>query len=471
MQNQKEMEKEDQAPSPSATTHHSDEGAAATQPATDQQPSSRSGASAGTSNGEPANDGHTTDPLAACRPPNSPTDTATTSEADTHPLAPSPAPDAPSSDTDPQAALPESPNAADRTGDKQPAAAHPPHGSPATACPPIRSKTYFNRLLTVANHLQPYPVYTLQLHNVDHFFRASGGADSGVDMSAPPPPSQPRDRTHRSRLKTALDRLTHCMHPSAAKAAERRRLRSVLSASLLTQPYNRKPANIRALFAATPQGAAMRATTRAVHRKLYGKGVLFGALKRREKAWLHSGADLLALIERHGGAAKPQRAEQQQQSAEAAEKRARKNVAPCAGCEYTYTLLADGVLHFSRADTPVLDMASKHAMHSSAAPDVVYAGTLRIEERPRNNSNNDSHNDTTNTTTAAATGTSKVLVMDNDSGTYAPRTDRGELRRLKALMQCNFPGLAVDVRAYVPPGLDDESKSDEEGSSSSEESE
>ena len=75
-------------------------------------------------------------------------------------------------------------------------------------------------------------------------------------------------------------------------------------------------------------------------------------------------------------------------------------------------------------------------MHSCAAPHVIYSGTFRLEERD---------------------GRRTVLVMDNDSGTYAPTNARGELRRLQGLMAWNFPGLHVETRSYTPAALDQDS--------------
>ncbi|TPX64066.1 hypothetical protein SpCBS45565_g06162 [Spizellomyces sp. 'palustris'] len=281
---------------------------------------------------------------------------------------------------------------------------------PTDPSPPVRTKTYFNHLLTVANKLAPYPVHKCLLHNVQHFFAS--------------PHSDPVASTPKHLRENPFDRIAYCINPNAKKAQERARLRIVLGASLLTQKYNDKPANIRMLFSKTPQGAAARATTRAIHRKMYGKG-FFGFLKKKEKTWIESGDQFVSLIEKFGGGITDR-------EPNTTDKEKNKNYASRSGPEYTYTLLQDGTLHFSRAESPVLDVASKHCIHSSVAEEVVYSGTFRLEDHDGE----------------------KVLVMDNDSGTYAPRTDRGELERLEALMQWNFKGLKVQARKFVPPGLE-----------------
>ncbi|KAJ3157174.1 hypothetical protein HDU89_002586 [Geranomyces variabilis] len=348
--------------------------------------------------------------------------------------------------------------------------------------PAVRCKIYFNRLLTPANKREPYPVYQLQLHDVAHFFSPPPAlrksADSAVDVQAGR--KLPRQLTNP--VAKLLQGIEAVVHPSAKRAAERERLRKVLGASLLTQDYNAKAPRIKATFAETPQGLLARATARAVHRKMYGKGIFSGPFKRREKSWISTSDELLDVIEKHGGkpvhddddsnvkptsdSAPPPNASSSSSpspppppstNVSKSEKKARetaerKLIRSPAGPEYTYTLLADGVLHFSRADTPILNIASKHMMHSSCAREVVYAGTMRIEAQKTNNNNNESHNNNDEDKERIR----RFLIMDNDSGTYAPRCDRAELRRLRDLMQWNFPGLIVLARKYVPAGMEKE---------------
>ncbi|KAJ3177403.1 hypothetical protein HDU87_004422 [Geranomyces variabilis] len=334
----------------------------------------------------------------------------------------------------------------------------PPDNSPP---PAVRCKIYFNRLLTPANKREPYPVYQLQLHDVAHFFSPPPAlrrsADSAVDVK----PGRNLPRRLTSPVAKLLHGIEAVVHPSAKRAAERERQRKVLGASLLTQNFNDKAPRIKATFAKTPQGALARATGRAVHRKMYGKGIFSGPFKRREKSWISTGDELLDVIEKHGGKAvardskpanntssssspaPPPSEHESKSDKKAGETAQRKLVRSPAGPEYTYTLLADGVLHFSRGDTPILNIASKHMMHSSCAPQVVYAGTMRIEAQKTNDDGDDER-------------VRRFLIMDNDSGTYAPRCDRAELRRLRDLMQWNFPGLIVLARKYVPAGMEKE---------------
>ncbi|KAI8917278.1 hypothetical protein DFJ77DRAFT_340028 [Powellomyces hirtus] len=317
----------------------------------------------------------------------------------------------------------------------------------AEAPPPVRAKVYFNRLLTPAHanaekKKEPYPVYTLQLNGIPSFFSDPDATLNDSDSAGEAATGEGRKKQKKRRLPHSLtnpvfelfDKMAAAVHPNARRAAERRRLREVLSAKLLTQSYNDKVPRIRTLFSQTLQGTAMRAAVRAVHRVMYGKGLLFGKLKRRHKDWLETGDELLDMITEHGGGPRAKSAPKNEREQEM---EARKMVGAHAGPEYTFTLLADGVLHFSRGDTMILNIASKHAMHSSCAASVIYAGTLRIEE-------------------PTTRGGQRVLIMDNDSGTYAPRCDRGELRRLKACMEWNFPGLRVIARKFVPPGMEQE---------------
>ena len=290
---------------------------------------------------------------------------------------------------------------------------------PGAAAPPVRAKVYVNHLWTLANQLSPYPVHTCHLHGLPHFFR---------DPDAPPPPATgPAPAPAAPGLAR---RCIYAVHPYARRLEEEARLRDILATRLLTQAYNERPPRIRAMFAETPQGAAIRALARAAHRRLYGRGWL-GCLKRRRKAWLTTGDALLRLVRDAGGTPVPCTT-----PSEPAEKAARKGYGAVRGPEFTYTLLEDGVLHFSGAGSVALELPSKHCVHSCAAPHVIYSGTFRLEERD---------------------GRRTVLVMDNDSGTYAPTNARGELRRLQGLMAWNFPGLHVETRSYTPAALDQDS--------------
>ncbi|CAI5721188.1 unnamed protein product [Hyaloperonospora brassicae] len=89
---------------------------------------------------------------------------------------------------------------------------------------------------------------------------------------------------------------------------------------------------------------------------------------------------------------------------------------------FTYVITKNG-WYFSETGAAFFkDMLSKHMLHSCAAFSVLYAGEFRVDNHlfgePR-------------------------LIIDNDSGTYAP--PKAVLPRVKALIENNFPGIAVEA--------------------------
>jgi len=94
-------------------------------------------------------------------------------------------------------------------------------------------------------------------------------------------------------------------------------------------------------------------------------------------------------------------------------------------------------------NTPKI-LLRKHAMHSGVAEHVRYAGEFHIFER----------------------GGKHSLVLDNNSGTYAPSHET--LPFLKTLFQHNFPGLDIvvinqgtdDFKAYQKVVLENNAKID-----------
>ncbi|KAH7459550.1 uncharacterized protein KRP23_15110 [Phytophthora ramorum] len=89
---------------------------------------------------------------------------------------------------------------------------------------------------------------------------------------------------------------------------------------------------------------------------------------------------------------------------------------------FTYVITKNG-WYFSETGAAFFkDMLSKHMLHSGAAFSVLYAGEFRVDnylfDEPK-------------------------LVIDNDSGTYAP--PKADLPQLKALIENNFPGILVDA--------------------------
>jgi hypothetical protein len=94
---------------------------------------------------------------------------------------------------------------------------------------------------------------------------------------------------------------------------------------------------------------------------------------------------------------------------------------------FTYVLL-DDVMRFSETGAAFFsDFMSKHAMHSNASVQVRFAGEFHIQK-----------ND----------GKFK-LVIDNNSGTYAP--DKNLLPKLRELFETNFEGMIVEALDYKDP--------------------
>jgi hypothetical protein len=82
-----------------------------------------------------------------------------------------------------------------------------------------------------------------------------------------------------------------------------------------------------------------------------------------------------------------------------------------------------------------LDMNSKHAMHANADEEVVYAGELHMRRRAVNGS----------------TASEYTLVLDNNSGTYAPNKDH--LPLLREVFLRNFANLKVEAYDFSDPVL------------------
>ncbi|KAG7382702.1 hypothetical protein PHYPSEUDO_004393 [Phytophthora pseudosyringae] len=89
---------------------------------------------------------------------------------------------------------------------------------------------------------------------------------------------------------------------------------------------------------------------------------------------------------------------------------------------FTYAITSKG-WYFSETGADFFkDMLSKHMLHSGAAFSVKYAGEFHIEKTD---------------------GDVLKLVIDNNSGTYAPPQE--ELPQLQALMENNFPGIECEA--------------------------
>mmetsp|Transcript_36830 Transcript_36830/g.78532 ORF Transcript_36830/g.78532 Transcript_36830/m.78532 type:complete len:424 (+) Transcript_36830:96-1367(+) len=88
---------------------------------------------------------------------------------------------------------------------------------------------------------------------------------------------------------------------------------------------------------------------------------------------------------------------------------------------YTYVIMPDSHMHFSITSKNVAtDFLSKHALHAGASTEVVYSGEFFFDQY-----------------SCQAKATGKIgLVIDNNSGTFAPPKDKLDL--LKLLMHLNF---------------------------------
>ncbi|CAF0797818.1 unnamed protein product [Adineta steineri] len=287
---------------------------------------------------------------------------------------------------------------------------------PNEAAPRIRYKTYRNDNFTIANHLETYQVHTFHLDGVNHFFSHSIELDKSETSSL--------DKI--SILRSIC--MTLCLRYREQRVAVK--IRHELAQNLIVQTYNKKPEFIQKLFSKTIEGEALRTSVRAMHRSLYSPGLF---RRKRRACYMTTGQEFINVMEKDGGMIPDDEQCQKIQELQDKEIRKRKEMAFHSSPEFTYTLLPDGVLHISRADTALRNMASKHVLQASCEPEVIYAGTCRFERR----------------------GDVVFLVMDNDSGTYTPKNNQDELARLKNLLEWNFRGLKVDVKTYVPPGMDD----------------
>lgn len=95
---------------------------------------------------------------------------------------------------------------------------------------------------------------------------------------------------------------------------------------------------------------------------------------------------------------------------------------------YTYVILPDSHIHFSITSKRLAtDFLSKHALHAGAAEEVVFAGEFFFDR---------SRAAASAGAGGADDGHRCALVMDNNSGTFAPPKDK--LGLLKLLMQMNL---------------------------------
>ena len=192
------------------------------------------------------------------------------------------------------------------------------------------------------------------------------------------------------------------------------------------QSWNKSYAAAQGIFGSGPAALALRSTIHAGHRALYARSTRDGT------GPLATPADVLAML--RGG-------DDQQR---------RQQLLRVKPAVYTYVITEeDETLRFSETGAAFfVDFASKHALHANCAPRVRYSG--EFHPRP-----------------ACAGGwagfgaadadaderTRWELVVDNNSGTYAP--SREMLPALRALLELNFPGVTIHALDRGDPGLEE----------------
>ncbi|KND01060.1 uncharacterized protein SPPG_04152 [Spizellomyces punctatus DAOM BR117] len=169
----------------------------------------------------------------------------------------------------------------------------------------------------------------------------------------------------------------------------------------------------------SPMSFGVKSGIQAAHRMLYARtGGNGGGI-------LQNGYDFMGLLFWNAGAVQP----------------AIPHPAIPKPCMYTY-IIDDETLRFSETGAAFLvDFASKHALHSNCSEYVRFAGEFHV--RPLGGWDL--------TVEPSALGKDWQVVMDNNSGTYAPGKEL--LPALERLMKCNFGGLDVVVVDRQDGGL------------------
>ncbi|KAF8162624.1 hypothetical protein B0H34DRAFT_692165 [Crassisporium funariophilum] len=180
------------------------------------------------------------------------------------------------------------------------------------------------------------------------------------------------------------------------------------------QPWNKDYKAAQSIFQG-PTSLAVRSGIQAGHRMLYARTATNGF------GIIEDAAGITQVL--HGGSSSRPGANGAAQFAN--------RVKPAV---YTYIISAeDDSFRFSETGAAFfVDFASKHALHSNCAETVRYSG----EFHPRPEGGWAAFHDD-----IADEAVHWELVIDNNSGTYAP--DKGMLPALRALLEYNFPGFAI----------------------------
>lgn len=190
------------------------------------------------------------------------------------------------------------------------------------------------------------------------------------------------------------------------------------------QGWNRSYKAAQSIFQG-PASIAVRSGIQAGHRMLYVRNA------KNEFGVIDDFADVAQLL--HGGASRPG-APQNSQIVN--------RIKPAV---YTYIISADDdSLRFSETGAAFfVDFASKHALHSNCAEKVRYSG--EFHPRPKGGWENFSDD-------IQDSQVDWELVIDNNSGTYAP--DKMLLPNLRELLEYNFPGFAIYAWDHGDPKLE-----------------
>lgn len=101
---------------------------------------------------------------------------------------------------------------------------------------------------------------------------------------------------------------------------------------------------------------------------------------------------------------------------------------------FTYVLMPNRLYVAETGAKFFRDIMSKHAMHSSASAEVVYAGEMHFRRASPGSNEPDMR-----------------LIVDNNSGTYSP--GREDLPKVEDVFRRNFPGLSVTALHFQDPLL------------------
>jgi len=103
---------------------------------------------------------------------------------------------------------------------------------------------------------------------------------------------------------------------------------------------------------------------------------------------------------------------------------------------FTYVILENRLLFSESGHNFLKNYSSKHAMHANCQTSVYYAGEFHVQEEDDPSGN----------------GIRWKLIVDNNSGTYAPSEDL--LPNLALFFRFNFPGIVVEALPHNSPLLE-----------------